>query len=518
MNRRITLLITASLMVLAMANAGELNLIPWPSKVTQHAGAFVLNPQTVLIANPTFTNEATRLAGELHLETAATAKTNRIQLTSQGSAGLGPEAYRLEVNPQGVTIHAHSPAGAFYGCQTLQQLLDPAARTIPCVTIEDSPRYAWRGLMLDVSRHFFDKSTVEQVLDWMAQYKLNRFHMHLTDDQGWRLEIKKYPELTRIGAQGNYSDPKASPRFFTHADLRDIVAYAKQRHIVVVPEIDMPGHASAATRTFPQLDGGMHTYNPARPETYVFLQNVLLDVMSVFPSPWIHFGGDEVNSSGWHVTEQLKADGVNTPAQMESYFVRRMSQFIAQHGRTPVGWDEIMSAHPPKNTVVFWWRHNRPDSLKQALASGYDVVLTPRSPCYFDYPQDKSYPKIGWGLYNTPEAVYSGPKIPADISPAQRRQILGVEGCVWTEHIASKSYLEFKLLPRTAALGEMAWTADAQRNYAQFDNRLQSFVEQYRKDGLHYYDAQDPTGSLRAAKSGQALQPTTASAPSVSRE
>ena len=466
----------------------------------------------MVIADAPFTNEAALLAGEIHLPTTAAAKGNRIRLTTQGAAGLGAEAYRLEVTAQGATIHALTPAGAFYGSQTLVQLLEPKSKKIPFVKIEDAPRYAWRGLMLDVSRHFFEKPTVLQLLDWMASYKLNRFHLHLTDDQAWRLEIEKYPALTQTGARGNYSDSNAPARFFAKADMLEIVSYAAQRHIVVVPEIDMPGHAGAATRTFPALDGGASTFNPASDQTYDFLQNVLLATMDVFPSPWIHFGGDEVKSAAWKnlpdAAQKMQAEGFADPHQLENDFVRRMAKFISEHGRTPAGWDEIAAAGTEPGALIYWWRHDKPEVLAQALAAGHPVVLSPRSPCYFDYPQDKSYPQIGWKICNTPEAVYRGPAVPTNLPPAQLKQILGVEGCVWTEHIGTVPYLQFMVLPRMVALAEMAWTPDGQRDFAQFNSRLQPHLDQCRQLGLHFYDEKNPESSLREAKSAAAPQTT----------
>ena len=497
---------------LLSATAADFNLIPWPAKLQWLDGQFSLNDKTVVTADSPFTQEAAWLASKFHLPTTAAMAANRIRLTTEGAEGLGDEAYRLEVDAHGATIHAHSAAGAFYGGQTLAQLLEPKPKVIPFVTIEDAPRYAWRGLMLDVSRHFFDKTTILQLLDWMADYKLNRFHIHLTDDQAWRLEIGKYPELTRSGARGNFSDSNAPAKFFTKAEMQEIIAYAAARHIVVVPEIDMPGHASAATRVFPQLDGGAKTFNPGRDATYDFLQTVLLDVMQTFPSPWIHFGGDEVNTSGWskdaQAVKKMRAEGLEKPQQLEGYFVRRMTKFVTEHGRTPMGWDEIVSTKPAPGTVVFWWRHNKPESLQQALAGGYSVVLTPRSPCYFDYPQDKSYPQIGWKLCNTPEVVYGGPTIPPTIPPAQLKQILGVEACVWTEHIGTVPYLEFMLMPRMVALAEMAWTPDDRRDFAQFAARLKPHLEEYRQQGIHYYDATNP-GDVRAIQAGLSFLPRT---------
>lgn len=501
------LFVVASLVAIAWAApAAELDLIPWPAQVQTLDGQFPLDDKTVVLADELFTNEAAQLSATLKLHRAAAGASKPfILLTTKGADGLGDEAYRLEVKPSGATIHARTAAGAFYGGQTLAQLLDSKTQKIPCVKIEDAPRYAWRGFMLDVSRHFFEKKNLLQLLDWMAACKLNRFHLHLTDDQAWRLEIGKYPELTQTGARGNFSDSNAPAHFFTKADMQEIVRYAAQRHIVVVPEIDMPGHAAAATRTYPAIDGGANTYNPASDQTYAFLQNVLLEAMDIFPSPWIHFGGDEVNSSVWKknpdAVKKMQAEGFNNPRQLESDFVRRIAKFIAAQGRTPAGWDEIAAAGTEPGALIYWWRHDQPQVLVQALAGGHSVVLSPRSPCYFDYPQDKSYPKIGWKLYNTPEAVYRGPAIPTNIPPAQLKQILGVEGCLWTERVATVPYLEFMVMPRLEALAEMAWTPDDRRDFTQFNARLKPHLEQYRQLGIHFYDATSPA-ELRTLQAG----------------
>ena len=494
------------------ASAGELNLIPWPESVEVLPGQFALDAQTSVVADAPLATAGEQLRTLLKLNSPSVNAPRRVLLTTNGAANLGAEAYQLEVNSQGVILRAQTAAGAFYGSQTLRQLLNVDTRTLPAVKITDAPRYVWRGLMLDVSRHFFDQATIFRLLDWMAEYKLNRFHIHLADDQGWRIAINQYPELTKLGATGNFTDTNAAPRFFTQPELKEIVAYAACRYIVVVPEIDMPGHAGAATRAYPEIDGGVHTYHPAREATYDFLQNMLREVATIFPSPWIHFGGDEVNSSGWkndpQITEKLKAEGLQQPQQLEGYFVRRMAKFISQQGRVPMGWDEITAANPATNTVIFWWRQNKPEVLAQALAAGYPVVLTPRSPCYFDYPQDKSYQNFSWKLFNTPEAVYDGPKIPAPVTALQQKNILGVEGCVWTERIATVPYLEFMLLPRLTALAEMAWTADSQRDYGKFSARLQPRLEQFHQQGIHPYNPAEPAESLREATATKKNQPT----------
>lgn len=500
------------LLTAGLAQAAGLNLIPLPASVESLPGNFAWNTNTVVVADGPFTNETAWLAGELGLKPAADVTGNEIRLTTQGSAGLGEEAYMLEVNPQGVTIHASAAAGAFYGGETLRQLIQPDGR-IPCVKISDAPHYAWRGLMLDVSRHFFDAATVRQMLDWMADYKLNRLHLHLTDDEAWRMAIAGYPELTQVGARGNHSDRAAPARFFTREEMAGLIRYAAQRHIVIVPEIDLPGHAGAAVRTYPQLDGGTNTFNPARPETYEFLQNVLAATMAIFPSPWIHIGGDEVNLSTWdrspEVAKVLRTDGLKNTQQLEDQFVNRMAGFIQSHGRVPAGWDEIAAGAPAPGTVIFWWRHNKPEALVQALAAGYPVVLAPRAPCYFDYPENSAFPRAGWKLVNTTRMVYDGPVIPARIPAPERRNILGIEGCLWTERIATVPYLEFMTFPRLAALAEAAWTPDDRRDYQEFSERLKPFLAEYRRLGIHYYDEGDPTGSLREASEAAVSGPAT---------
>ena len=496
---------------LAMAlggRAAELKLIPLPEQVSQTAGELTVDARLTVAADAPLAPEADLLAEELHLARAKNAGDHGILLTTNGTAGLGEEAYQLEVNADGVIIRARTAAGAFYGGQTLRQLAGQPGKAfplaLPFVRIADAPRYEWRGLLLDTSRHFFDVATIRRLTDWMADYKLNRLHLHLTDSPAWRMEVAKYPQLTERGARGNFNDSNAPAQFYTRAELREIIAYAARRHIMVVPEIDMPGHADAATRTFPELDGGAHTFNPASEATYGFLQNVLRETLALFPSPYIHLGGDEVNRSGWEklpaVAQKMRTDGLPDTQALEGQFYRRMAAFVLAQGRTPAGWDEVASNRPPAGTVVFWWRHNCPDSLALALAEGCQVVLTPRSPCYFDYPQDAAYPQIGWKLCNTPAAVYQGPAIPAKVPAARLKQVLGVEGCVWTERIATVPYLEFMTMPRLAALGEMAWTADGRRDYAGFTARMQPYLRQYQEQGIHFYDAANPAGSLHEAR------------------
>jgi hexosaminidase len=392
-------------------------------------------------------------------------------------ASLPAEGYEIEIAATGAVVRSSSDAGAFYAEQTLKQLR-AADGSWPCVSIHDEPCFVWRGFMLDVSRHFFDKPTILRLLDRMAALKLNRFHLHLTDDQGWRLAIEKYPELTQTGARGNYSDPDAPPRFFTKSEMLEIISYAAQRHIVVVPEIDMPGHSHAATHTFPNLNGGANTLNPASPATYEFTQNVLLDVMDIFPSPWIHVGGDEVNAGAWKnnsiVVNQMQAEGIMDPQQLKSYFMRRISKVVEEHGRTPAVWHEALATKPDTNTVIFLWRAY-PATLKKALETGHSVVLTPSVPFYLSARAKDSSGNPT--VRNTLEDVYRGTPLLTNVPPAQLKQILGLQACVWTEHIATVPELEAIIMPRLAAMAEAAWTPADRKDFADFNGRLHAHLE-----------------------------------------
>jgi hexosaminidase len=442
------------------------------------------------------------------------------------------------VGNQEVTIRATDAEGAFYGTQTLLQLLpqealvkpapkpvspgsakrrspiDLATKSlsgvhwdIPTVTIADAPRWAWRGVMLDVSSNFFGKETLERTLDWMALHKLNRLHLRLTGDTAWRFEVKKYPALTKSGATGSASDPHAPARFYTQGDIKEIVACAAARHIVVVPEISLPGHAGAAIRACPELDGGFNTLNPARKQTWDFVEAVLTTTMELFPSQWIHFGGGEVYRAKWErdpdVLQMMKTEGLSGTREVESRFARRVATFLKSHGRTPVGWDAIVESGVDPESVVCWSEDDKPEVLKAALEKGRRVILCPRAPCFFDYPQDPLYPQDKSKICNTIEAVYRGPRIPADISAAQLPQVLGAEACVWTDHISTEPYLQFNIVPRLFAFAEMAWTPDERRGYDSFMARERAFVPLYQKLHLSYYDIDNPIESLREACKGE---------------
>ena len=495
--------------------AAEPQLVPLPRQMTVAPGEFVLTAATP-VAAPAGCQAAAGFAGWLKrgtgwtLPAAADAKVG-LRFEKMMALVPGDEGYRLTIDKDGITITASSEAGWFYGTQTLRQLLPPEleaaaaapraeALKLPCLTITDRPEFGWRGLMLDESRHFFGKAKVLQLLDWMALHKLNRFHWHLTDEPGWRLEIKKYPKLTEIGGIGECRNPTAPCRFYTQDEIREVVAFAAARHIVIIPEIDMPGHASAANRAYPENTGGGSdklpdfTFNPARPATLAFLDDILAETAGLFPGSWIHYGGDEVSfgNQKWPNLPDVKAlmakENLATTLDVEQWFNRRMADSITKLGRVTVGWDEIVAAKvDPKHSVIMWWRHDKPQILKQALEAGYPVVMCPRLPCYFDFVQDESHQHgRRWkGISDLPR-LHAFPDFTRLPVPADRRnQILGIQACLWSEQIGDDKRLDFMTNPRLAILAESAWTPASRKDYADFLRRLPA--EQRRMEILGIY-------------------------------
>jgi hexosaminidase len=443
--------------------------------------------------------------------------------TREAQPTLATEGYTLSVTPGRVVIRAGGSAGLFYGVQSLLQLLPPEVLapnpvqgidwTVPCVQIEDRPRFPWRGFLLDVGRHFFNPAEIKQVLDLMALHKLNTFHWHLTDDQGWRIEIKKYPRLTEVGAWrkgiGFGLDPKAGSAygpdgryggFYSQAEVRDIVAYAQARNITIVPEIEMPGHASAALAAYPQLScfggpyntdigGGIYAgvYCAGKDETFEFVQNVLAEVCRLFPGKYIHIGGDEVPPDNWHKCAKCQArmqhEGLKTEKELESYFVRRMEKFLNSRHRNLIGWSEIREGGLAQNAVVMDWI----GGAVEAASGGHDVIMTPTTYCYLDYYQSTNQPEPkAIGGYLPLNQVYGFEPIPPKLEPRFQRHILGAQGNLWTEYIASLNHAQYMMFPRLCALAEVAWSPAAARNYNDFTRRLRVHGRRFDQMGVHY--------------------------------
>lgn len=423
------------------------------------------------------------------------------------------ESYALKITPEGVRIASSGHAGFFYGVVTLWQMMSPNASSLPDVSIEDSPRFRWRGFMLDSARHVQSEEFVLQLLDYMAQHKMNIFHWHLVDDQGWRIEIKRYPKLTSVGAwrgpimppwQGGGEAQKPYGGFFTQEQIRRIVAYAKVRNITVVPEIEMPGHSTAAIAAYPQFGSAPNL--PASPgtgwgifpnlynvddATFEFLKNVLSEIMDLFPSEYIHIGGDEAIKQQWKSNAQIQARmlalGIHDEDQLQSWFVQRIEKFLNSRRRRMVGWDEILQGGLAPNATVMSWRDVQGGI--NAAKQGHDAVLTPSRPLYFNYRQsDSAREPPGRVPLNLLSDVYQFDAAPSSLTVAEQKHVIGVEACLWTEYVISQERVEHMLFPRIAALAEMAWTPPAQRNFQGFLIRLPAELD--RNQAVHLQPAE----------------------------
>nr|WP_298723546.1 family 20 glycosylhydrolase [uncultured Steroidobacter sp.] len=502
----------------ATLSAATISVIPAPRKIDAGTGVFVLTGNTRLEFGDGVEGE--RLGAYLTdllqktygigLGAAGNAPDSnviRFELTASESAAAA-EGYSLTSSPSRIVISAGDSRGLFYGAVTLWQLLSKRADgfVVPGVTIEDSPRFGWRGLMLDSARHYQPPEFIRKFIDVMALHKLNVLHWHLTDDQAWRLEIKKYPRLTEVGAWRVPAGPAAAadidpatgkPRlyggFYSQEDVREIVAYARSRNITIVPEIDMPGHASAAIAAYPQL-AVIDRPSPAVPAdwgvypnlfnveetTFKFLEDVLAEVVALFPGEYIHVGGDEAVKDQWRASRRVQARmrelGAKDEHELQSYFIKRMEAFLSARGRRLIGWDEILEGGLPPNATVMSWRGI--DGAVAAAAAGHDTVLSPQPTLYFDRRPFDTPRAPGRVELSTLEDVYAFDPAPAAISEEQRKHILGVQANLWTEHMRTPERVEFMAFPRVAALAEVGWSPT--KDWAGFSARMPAQLERYK--------------------------------------
>ncbi len=501
-----------------------INVIPRPATVARSKGEFVIGPKTRITGlDAEFSAVAYRFARELE-------PASGMNLRAPGGGGpsimlardpallhtLGREGYRLSCDSTGIVIEAGDAAGAFYGTRTLLQLLPPeifreatvtgVRWTIPAVTIEDSPRFAWRGSHLDVSRHFMPKAFVKKYIDLLALQKMNTFHWHLTDDQGWRIEIKKYPRLTTVGAWRSETlvgrptnnpatrvfDKKPHGGFYTQDDVREIVAYAAERFITVVPEIEMPGHSQAAIAAYPHLGNTTDSIAPwtmwgvtpyilnASDSTIAFMQDVLTEVLALFPSPYIHIGGDEAPKTQWNASPvaqaRIKALGLKDANELQSWFIKQMDAFLTAKGRRLVGWDEILEGGLAPNAVVMSWRGTAGGIA--AARERHDVVMTPNAQTYFDKYQARptANEPLAIGGFLPIDTVYAYEPVPRELEPELAKHILGAQAQLWTEYMLDAKHVEYMANPRMAALAEALWTPKARKDYANFTTRLSTHL------------------------------------------
>ncbi|MBC9914286.1 beta-N-acetylhexosaminidase [Chitinophaga varians] len=516
-------------------NGKAQSLIPMPQSVKEGAGSFTFSAHTVIRADVQDKRAIALLTGQLPFKnkviTDAT-KTPALIITDRGATALPREGYRLQVTPDSITLVGRD-AGLFYGMQTLLQLLpSPTAgtATIPCVSIEDAPRFGYRGLMLDVSRHFFTVSQIKDLLDLMAYYKLNRFHWHLTDDQGWRLEIKSFPELTRVGAwrvpridfSGNTLPPQPGEKatdggFYTQEEVKEVIRYAAARHIEILPEIDVPGHSMAAIASYPWLcvtrnpdinvnpgssfakwfpSGGFEMYvdnslNPIDEKVYQFLDKVFGEVAALFPYPYIHIGGDECYKAFWEkdnsVQQFMQQHHIPNTHALQGYFISRLNKIIQSKNKKMIAWDEIAEGDI-KEDIVVMNRFGEKSAVEQ-IKKGLNIILAPGgNGLYFDYAQSTSEqePSSHGGDAPAWKAYQYNPEYPALSAPA-RQHIMGVEACLWTEHIPDISKLQYMLLPRMLALAETGWTSPTNKDYQRFARfALPMQLQRFEKAGMNY--------------------------------
>lgn len=465
--------------------------MPSPQHFVETAQRYVL-PAVVTISASGVASESIALARRILREHGVGAALTLAR--SANDAALGSEGYRLNVTASGITIAANGNAGVFYGLQTLDQLLPPAGgdRTMRGVEIADWPAHPWRGMHLDVSRHFFGVDVVERYIDVMARYKLNVFHWHLTDDQGWRIAIARYPRLTSAGGcragtelEGDATEIDAQRYcgYYTQDQIRRVVEYAKARYVTIVPEIEMPGHSQAAIAAYPRLGcGSPHVtvretwgvsdvvYCPTE-YTFGFLENVLREVIALFPGPYVHIGGDEVPTVAWRhsaaVQQLMRERHIATYAGVQGYFDRRIERFLEAHGRRVIGWDDILGGGVTRRAAIMSWHAG--DSGVEAARHGNDVVMTPDGPLYFDaYQGDPNDEPQAIGDLSTPEMIYRYQPVSASLTSAQSRHIIGVQGNLWAEYVGTPQHLFYMLLPRMLSLSEIAWRDPQPRAWSDF--------------------------------------------------
>ena len=528
--KNILLIIFLFSVTFCFAQQQSLNIIPEPVKAEVKQGTFTITPSTKIIIEASginnsinFFNDYLKKFYDFELKTSKEkSATNVIELNFDRLDNSTPGAYNMTVDKDKIYIGGDNEQGVFYGIQTLIQLL-PAEKSnslnIQQCNIVDSPRFAYRGLHLDCGRHFFPVDFVKQYIDFIAMHKMNTFHWHLTEDQGWRIEINKYPKLTQVGAcrngtiighhPGTGNDGTKYCGYYTQAQIKDIVKYATDRYITIIPEIEMPGHASAAIAAYPQLScfpdsstkiakgvkwSGDSTGKQVQQSwgvypdvfaptdyTFKFLENVLDEVMELFPSKYIHIGGDECPKIYWKESafcqQLIKDSGLQNEEGLQSYFIRKIERYLNSKGRSIIGWDEILEGGIAPNATIMSWRGEQGgiDAAKQH----HTVIMTPGSYVYFDHAQNKNSDSLTIGGYLPVETVYNYEPLPKELSPEEQKYIIGAQANVWSEYMSNPAKVEYMLFPRLEALSEVLWTPKEDKNWDDFKNRLQQQYKRY---------------------------------------
>ena len=512
---------------LTISTYAQVTIIPQPAelKMPEVAGSFVITPKTPIILEGSGLENSARFLNDYLKQLYGFT----LPITKKAGAAAGirlnydrmdhpiPGAYNMEINAKGVYIGGDNATGTFYGIQTLLQLLPvEKASSLPVsyLTIKDYPRFQYRGLHLDVARHFFPTAFVKRYIDYIALHKMNYFHWHLTEDQGWRIEIKKYPNLTKAGAwrngtiigryPGTGNDSIRYGGFYTQKEIKEIVDYAAKRYVTIIPEIEMPGHASAALTAYPSLGctGGPYqvqqtwgvfndVFCAGNDSVFTFLQNVLDEVIPLFPAKYIHIGGDECPKESWKVCpkcqKRMADHKLKDEHELQSYFVQRMEKYINSKGKTMIGWDEILEGGLAPNAVVMSWRGE--EGGIEAAKQNHDVIMTPGNYVYLDHSQTKKEDSVTIGGYTPVKEIYSYEPIPAALSDTASKHVLGAQGNVWTEYMGNIKKVEYMIFPRVSALSEVLWSPADKRNWSDFENRLQVQCKRYELWGTNYNKA-----------------------------
>ena len=542
MKKSISLLLLSLLMITPSCQkpkevTNEYNIVPQPNQLVPKEGRFELSNKVRLVV-PSDAPEVKKVADGFAEQLKQTAGISLKEAESVDGKpaisfvlqeGMPKEGYKLSVTPTLITVTASQPNGFFYGVQTIYQLLPPAVYgkelkkkadwSVPAVEIEDAPRFVHRGLMLDVSRHFSTKEFIKKQIDALAYYKINRLHLHLTDAAGWRLEIKKYPLLTEFAAWRTdptwkqwwnggrkyvrFDAPGAYGGYYTQDDIREILEYARQHYITVIPEIEMPSHSEEVLAAYPQLSCSGEPYKNSdfcvgNEETFTFLENVLTEVMELFPSEYIHIGGDEAGKSAWKTCpkcqKRMTDEHLANVDELQSYLIHRIEKFLNNHGRHLLGWDEILQGGIAPNATVMSWRGE--EGGIAAVTSGHRAIMTPGAYCYLDSYQDAPYSQPeAIGGYLPLKKVYSYNPVPASLTAEQAKLVYGVQGNLWVEYIPTPEHVEYMIYPRILALAETAWSAPERKSWPDFHTRALSAVADLQAKGYHPFDLKKEIGS-----------------------
>ena len=532
LNQSLAALLFSASVFTACAPVAEqtLSVTPVPMEVNWQRGSFRPDASTSLwIEAP----EADRSilaeylqASPLALKLADSQSGNQVVLKQRDALeGItSPEGYVLSVNSDGVRIEALSGAGLFYGVQTLLQMAADAPEGMTAVTVKDEPRFEYRGIMLDVSRHFRSKEFVKRQIDLLSYYKINRLHLHLTDAAGWRIEIKKYPRLTQFAAwrpqavwkdwwngKREYceeTDPRAQGGYYTQDDIRELVAYAQKHYVTIIPEIEMPSHSEEVLTAYPELSCTHVPYKQSdfcigNEKTFEFLENVLTEVMELFPSEYIHIGGDEAGKASWPNCKlcqaRMKKEGLKDVNELQSYSIHRMERFLNSHGRKLLGWDEILDGGLAPNATVMSWRGT--EGGLAAIRSGHKAIMSPGQYCYLDGYQDAPYSQPeAIGGYLPLKKVYGYEPVPDSLSADEAKLMYGVQANLWTEYIPTEEHAEYMLYPRAIALAEVAWSKPENKSWEDFHRRALKIVDELKAKGYHPFELKNEIGNRKEAE------------------